>query len=161
MIKCTFDLNNMPMSELKFGVIGFPAYSGMGRDRNHSASMCLRNLGPIPRGSYYIIDRESGGNKDKFGEILGEKIGRLLGLYRADWFALYAIDSQIDDEVFCDQLKRGKFRLHPASIQKISEGCVTIDRRRDWHRVKSILRASPPVAVPGRTFKAYGKLTVR
>jgi hypothetical protein len=39
----------------------FPAFSGDGEFRNRQTHMCLPDQGPIPVGTYYILDRQSGG----------------------------------------------------------------------------------------------------
>lgn len=157
MITCTFELNNLPMSELKFGVISFPAFSGMGSDKNRRTSMCAANLGPIPVGSYYIFDWQNGGRLGAFKEWVRQQLDR----GKSDWFALYAIDEKVDDEMLCNQIKRGNFRLHPKGPGAISKGCVTIENRTDWYRIRSILKASQPVTVPGTDLKAYGRLLGR
>ena len=77
-------------------------------------SKCRAN----PPGEYYIIDRQ-------FGGLLGPLRDLFTG--RDQWFALYAIDDEIDDEVFCDKVKRGLFRLHPNGPFGRSEGCVVIN----------------------------------
>ncbi|WP_425514500.1 tlde1 domain-containing protein [Collimonas antrihumi] len=58
-------------------------------------------------------------------------------------------------------VRRGEFRLHPASWRKISKGCVTINDVMAWQRVKSILRRAAPIAIPDSSLEAYGRLTVR
>jgi len=103
------------MSTFKCGSTSFPAFSGLGEHVNRRASACILNTGPIPPGEYYIIDRQSGG-------LLGPLRDLFTG--RDQWFALYAIDDKIDDEVFCDKVKRGLFRLHPRGPFGRSEGCI-------------------------------------
>jgi len=70
---------------------------------------------------------------------------------------LYAADGKIDDETYCNNVKRGLFRLHPGSA---SEGCITIEKMSDYQRLRAILRGVKPVAVPGSTLLAYGKVVV-
>lgn len=119
---------------------------------NKPSSACLVGLGPIPPGSYCIFDRQSGGLLEAFRNLFSD---------HSEWFALYAIDGKIDDETFCDQVKRGNFRLHPKGPRGISEGCITIEKLTDFHRIRIILRSVPPVAVPGSGLKAYGRVVVR
>lgn len=119
-------------------------------NRPHSA--CIAGSGPIPRGAYYIFDRESGG-------LLGTIRDALYN--RSDWFALHAIDSKIDDEMFCNEVRRGAFRLHPKGSLGISRGCITLERLIDFRFIRSVLKSRPPVDVPGSTLKAYGKVVVR
>ena len=84
---------------------------------------------------------------------------RLFG-ERRDWFALYAIDGKIDDETYCEKVKRGEFRLHPKGSRGISLGCITIDNPKDFQFLRTILTNAKPSAVPGSTLRAYGKVRV-
>jgi len=61
MIDCKFELNGKPMSIFWCGATRFPAFSGLGKHVNKRISACILNQGPIPPGTYYIIDRQSGG----------------------------------------------------------------------------------------------------
>lgn len=61
MFNCKFELNNQPMSVFQILTASYPAFSGLGREINKRSSACLQNVGPIPPGTYYIVDRESGG----------------------------------------------------------------------------------------------------
>jgi Protein of unknown function (DUF2778) len=152
MFRCTFELNDKPMSAFTVGALSVPAFSGLGEHANKRAKACVKGSGPIPPGSYYIFDRESGG---ALGPIRDFFTGR------DDWFALYAVDSHIDDETFCEELKRGNFRLHSKGRLGRSEGCVVIDRQPDYFRLRSTLKSVAPIAVSGATLKAYGTLTVK
>ncbi|MCE2745648.1 MAG: DUF2778 domain-containing protein [Burkholderiales bacterium] len=148
MYECSFELNDKPMSAFKMGAISFPAFSGRGDHVNRRVSACHVGVGPIPPGTYYIFDRQSGG-------LLGAFYDMFSG--RDDWFSLYAADGKIDDETYCNNVKRGLFRLHPGSA---SEGCITIEKMSDYQRLRAILRGVKPVAVPGSTLLAYGKVVV-
>lgn len=148
----TFDLNGKRMSALKCGALSFPAFSGFGLHVNRRESVCLAKVGAIPPGQYYIFDRQSGG-------LLGPLKDMFTG--RGEWFALYAIDGKIDDETFCNEVKRGNFRLHPKGQLGISEGCITVENRNDFHRLRAIIKGSPQVAVPGVDLKAYGRVLVK
>ena len=152
MIDCTFALNNKPMSIFRCGATSFPAFSGLREHANRRTSACHTGAGPIPPGTYYIFDRQSGG-----------LIGPLRDLFNdhSNWFALYAIDGKIDDETYCNQVKRGNFRLHPKGAEGISLGCITTESRTDYQFLRQILKKTAPVAVPGSTLKAYGKVVVR
>lgn len=152
MIDCTFDLNGKPMSSLKCGAMSFPAFSGLGVHANRREYACHAGLGPIPPGIYYIFDRQSGG-------VLGSLRDMLSG--HGDWFALYAIDEKIDDETFCNQVKRGNFRLHPKGTAGISQGCITLENRSDYQRLRATLKGLPPTTVPGIALKAYGRVVVK
>ena len=152
MIDCSFELNGKPMSALKCGGQTFPAYSGLGPHVNLSSSACLQGKGPIPPGMYYIIDRQSGG-----------LLGPLRNLFNAhdNWFALYAIDEKIDDEVFCNKVKRGNFRLHPKGTLGISQGCITVENISDFQRLQAMLKDTKQEPIPGTNFMAYGIVAVK
>lgn len=152
MQECEFELNGKPMSSFRIGAIEFPAFSGFGEHLNRPHSACISGIGPIPPGGYYIFDRESGGLLGTIRDVLQD---------RSDWFALHAIDRKIDDEMFCNAVKRGAFRLHPKGSLGISRGCITLERLIDFRFIRSVLKSSPPIAVPGSTLKAYGKVIVR
>lgn len=151
MYECSFKLNNKPMSAFKMGALSFPAFSGLGSHVNRIVSACMLGVGPIPPGTYYIFDRQSGGLLGLLPSIFDK---------HSNWFALHAIDGKIDDETFCNQAKRGRFRLHPKGPQGISQGCITIEDSRDYQRLREILKEATPVAVPGSTLQAYGKVIV-
>lgn len=80
---------------------------------------------------------------------------------RSDWFALYANDGRIDDETYCNEVKRGNFRLHPKVGRGISKGCITIDRQSDFNMIFAILKGAPKQTIPGSTLSAYGQVIVR
>lgn len=151
MIDCTFKLNDKPMSTFWCGATSFPAFSGLGKHVNQSGSACLASEGPIPPGDYYIFDRQVGGLRGPFERLFGE---------RRNWFALYTIDSKIDDETYCDKVRRGEFRLHPKGDQGISRGCITIDSPNDFQFLRTLLTSATPSAVSGSALKAYGKVRV-
>jgi len=153
MIDCTFELNGKPMSTFKCGTTSFPAFSGLGKHVNKRISACIPNQGPIPPGTYYIFDRQSGG-------LLGPL--RDLFTSRDEWFALYAIDDYIDDdETFCKKVKRGQFRLHPKGPTGKSEGCIVIEKKTDYQFLRSILKNSVQFEIPGSKLEAYARLVVR
>ena len=90
-------------------------------------------------------------------------LGPLRALFsnKRDWFALYAADNSIDDYVFCDDVRRGNFRLHPKGVQGISRGCVTIESTIEYARLRDLLIAQKPAPIPGSSLLAYGMVTVR
>lgn len=92
------------MSVFQIAATSFPAFSGLGKSANKRQFVCLKGAGPIPPGGYYIVAREPGG-----------LLGPLRDLFnvRSEWFALYADDGKVDDEMLCNEVKRGSFRLHP------------------------------------------------
>jgi len=140
------------MSIFKCGATSFPAFSGLGKHVNKRISACIPNQGPIPSGTYYIIDRQSGG-----------LLGPLRDLFtdRDTWFALYAIDEKIDDETFCNNVKRGLFRLHPKGPFGRSEGCVVINKESDFLFLRTILKNTSKSLIPDTELESYGRLVVK
>jgi hypothetical protein len=140
------------MSVLTANQMRFPAFSGLGSRANRRELACLASAGPIPPGTYYIFDRQSGG-----------VLGPLRDMFHdhSQWFALYAIDGKIDDETFCNHVKRGNFRLHPRGTLGISQGCITLDSIADFQKLRARLKISGQVSVPGTDLKAYGRVIVK
>lgn len=152
MINCSFDLNGNAMSVFKLNTLSIPAFSGFGKHVNRRAFACQAGSGPIPPGRYYIFDRQSGGLLGAFRDMLNG---------HGDWFALYAIDRKIDDETFCNRVKRGNFRLHPTGPSGISQGCITVAAHANYQKLRAYLKSSTPTAVPGSPLQAYGVVVVR
>ncbi len=150
-IDFTFKLNGKPISKLSGGAFSYNAFSGIGEHINKRISICIPSKGPIPVGTYYIFDRQSGGLLGPLRDWIQNK---------ENWFALYAIDEKIDDETFCDKLKRGQFRLHPKGPAGISEGCITINNKKDYQTLWALLKNTKQQKVPGSELMAYGTVTV-
>ena len=85
---CTFILNDKPVSKLMCDGLTFPAFSGDAGHENKPADTALVKAGPIPKGRYYIIARQSGGRlgwlwdpiKDEFSDS-----------HRNEWFSLHPV----------------------------------------------------------------------
>jgi hypothetical protein len=152
MINFTFELNNQPISALKTGTRSYPAFSGRGSNVNKRATMCVAGFGAIPIGTYYIIDRQSGGLLGPLRDIFND---------HSDWFALFAADGKIDDETYCNQVKRGSFRIHPKGRLGISNGCITIENISDFNQLRAALKTTNPLAISGSALLAYGKVKVK
>lgn len=152
MVEWEFVLNNQPMSKIKGRGLSLDAFSGREGHFNKCESACLRNVGPIPVGKYYIVDRPTGGVR---GTINTWALGRW------DWFGLYAIDSNVDDWVFCNDVERGNFRLHPKGPRGISEGCITLERASDFAALRKLILEGGSSAISGSTLQAYGIVNVR
>jgi hypothetical protein len=152
MYNCVFTLNEKPMSTLRVGALEVPAFSGMKQHVNRPSSSCMPNLGPIPPGSYFILDRKEGGIMAPLRELFAGDQSR--------WFALYRVDARVDDEVFCDSVRRGEFRLHPKGTLGISRGCITINAMSDFMFVEQLLRGTSRITVPGTEEQAYGVVAV-
>ncbi|WP_370261612.1 DUF2778 domain-containing protein [Limnobacter sp.] len=150
-MECSFRLNGLPMSAVKYAHLEFPAFSGLGSHVNKSNYTCHKNVGAIPIGYYYIVDRSSGGWLGEIRDLFSSK---------SEWFALYALDGKIDDEVFCNSVARGQFRMHPKGSLGRSEGCIVLANERDFQSLSVLIRKHPPVAVPNTKFLAYGVLSV-
>lgn len=147
MIDGTFKLE--PEASLAIAGFSFPAFSGDGLFRNRRTHMCLPNQGPIPVGTYFILDRQSGGH-----------LGEIHRLIKGDWFALFADDRVIDDERYCAGLLRGQFRLHAKGPRGLSQGCITLDRQYDFDLLCQVLKMTEVQNIPGTTYKAYGRIRV-
>ncbi|WP_063533136.1 DUF2778 domain-containing protein [Burkholderia sp. MSMB1589WGS] len=158
-ISCTFALNNQKFSTLQCpGVGAFPAFSGTGKGRDNPAAVATKDVGPLPPGRYYIVDRESGG---RLGNIRDFVLEHFYGTDRTTWFALYRADGQIDDWTFINGVRRGSFRLHPNGPRGLSEGCVTLVNPQDFVKLRAALKATPMISVPGFAGRAYGTVDVR
>ena len=149
---CTFELNDQDMSELKWGVRRYKAFSGYNGYKNQRLQVCVRDFGPIPAGRYYIVDRPTGG-------LLGPIRDWVTG--KDEWFALFKDDSSIDDEMLCDELKRGNFRLHPKGPAGISRGCITFEHAQEFDSFRETVLNQEKFAIPNSSFQAYGTVTVK
>lgn len=152
MFDCTFELNDLPLSAFQLLGLSYPAFSGLGNEVNRRSSVCIPHVGPIPLGTYYIVDRESGGLLASIRDRIGN---------RREWFALYAADSVIDDRTYCNEVERGNFRLHPKVGRGQSKGCITIENIAHFNHIRAILTSATPLTIPGTSHKAYGKVVVK
>lgn len=158
-VACTFFLNRQSMSTLTcpgFGSI--PAYSGLGAHVDDPGSTSLKKEGPLPTGTYYIIDRQSGGRVGWFNDLWHDVRA---GTNRSQWFALYRNDGAIDDWTFVQGVRRGNFRLHPAGWWGVSQGCITLPHHRQFDKLRQFLKAQPTTRIPGTVIDYYGTVTVR
>ncbi|WP_244099196.1 DUF2778 domain-containing protein [Burkholderia ambifaria] len=137
------------MSKFEIAGRAFPAFSGAGPHANKRTFMCVPDLGPLPVGTYYIVDRKSGGWLGALRDSVTDN---------PEWFALYADDGRVDDETFCDGVKRGQFRLHAGSISK---GCITIATQADFNVIKGMLRGKNEYFISGQKIRHYGKVIVK
>ncbi|QCP50237.1 DUF2778 domain-containing protein [Trinickia violacea] len=86
-ITCTFKLNNKTFSTLYCAGVGnFTAFSGSDAGRDNPAAVAKKDIGPLPPGRYYIVDRQSGG---LLGGVRDFALDHLYGTDRTQWFALY------------------------------------------------------------------------
>ncbi|QGG08207.1 DUF2778 domain-containing protein [Enterobacter cancerogenus] len=157
MIRCTFHLNGGQLSNLSCPGIGFfPAYSGnAGQHRNNPDSVAVKNIGPLPPGKYYIVDRPR-----SIGTHVKDYFATKYTLSdHSTWFALYRDDKSIDDITFIDEVARGNFRLHPAGWAGISNGCITLPSPTHFHILREALLSTPKMLVTASLF-AYGTIQV-
>ncbi|WP_062124962.1 DUF2778 domain-containing protein [Paraburkholderia monticola] len=156
---CTFTLNRRSTSTLVCAGFGsVTAFSGNGRHINSPDSTNVANAGAIPKGMYYIVDRESGGHLGWLWDGVKD-----LGAdtHRAEWFALYRDDGAIDDWTLIDGVRRSNFRLHPVGRYGESDGCITLSSREQFKALRSYLKTQPPAFIPGTVTRYYGTVEVR
>ena len=146
----TFVLNNQLESNLvcECGE-SFPAFSGAIDVRNNPLHTDQPNIGPIPQGTYFIVDRQSGG-----------RLGWLYDYFSGanDWFALYRDDGVIDDKTQIGNITRGEFRLHPGSR---SEGCITLKNMHEFKHLRELLLNTDRAKIPGTDIDYYGTIEVK
>ncbi|NIF55246.1 DUF2778 domain-containing protein [Burkholderia sp. Ax-1724] len=158
-VSCTFTLNRRPMSMLVCPGFGrVEAFSGKGRYIDDPEFTNAPKEGAIPKGTYYIIDRESGGH---LGWLLDAVKDLWVGTRREEWFALHCDDGAIDDWTFVGSVRRGNFRLHPVGRTGESDGCITLPSREQFNALRSYLKAQPPAFVPGTVTRCYGMVEVQ
>jgi hypothetical protein len=133
------------------------AYSGHGKDVNNPKFVTEVGIGAIPPGTYYIVDRQSGG---MFGWLRDETNPMIGSTDRRKWFMLW--NPYTGDTTMIHGIKRGNFRLHPDGPLHLSDGCITISHPAEFERLQHYLRRSEPdMPVPGSDMKAYGRIDVR
>lgn len=154
--KCTFILNNQPFSWLTCDGRRYLAFSGMLTGLNNAAQANVPNVGPIPPGLYYIVDRPLGGRFP----WLELKISDLVsGSEHEHWFALYAKET-MSDFVFVQGIRRSLFRLHPAGWLNHSEGCITVENPKDFDALRGYLLREPARYIGGTKIRYYGIVKV-
>ncbi|HUB16783.1 MAG TPA: DUF2778 domain-containing protein [Acetobacteraceae bacterium] len=154
--ECTFNLNNQPFSALICGSQKYQAFSGDMDGRNNPGKAAVANVGPIPPGMYYIVDRPVGG---RFPWLEAEIHDLISGSEREHWFALYA-KGTLSDFTFVQGIRRGNFRLHPVGRLRLSEGCITLTSTMDFDALSKYLLGQPVTYIPGTKIRYYGTVTV-
>ncbi|MGE1004216.1 DUF2778 domain-containing protein (plasmid) [Ralstonia syzygii subsp. celebesensis] len=158
-VACTFVLNRRSMSSLHCPGIGhIPAFSGNGRNIDNPDSTGVVGSGPLPVGTYYIVDRQSGGRMGWLWDVFKD-VGA--NTNRSTWFALYRNDDKVDDQTFVKGVRRGNFRLHPIGRYGESDGCITLPSIAQFDRLRAILKAQRTRKIPGTNLDYYGTVTVR
>ena len=155
--RCTFVLNHQPISSLVCGGMSYPAFSGLGRDVDDPAKATDADAGPIPPGSYDIVDRPVG---DRFPMIESAIHDLISSSQRNEWFALYSTGSNAD-QMTVQKIKRGNVRLHPIGRLGISEGCITLMHQSGFDQLRRTLLAAPKTVIPNTQIRTHGTVTVR
>lgn len=131
-----------------YGVGVFMAHSGLGAYRNNANCGGVQNIGPIPIGKYWIVDRREGNWLSQKKKEIHDSANRLIGraeFGKTDWFALWRDDWGIDDYTWVESVKRGNFRLHPGTVSK---GCITIAHNSDFAMIRNALMNTSLIQVP-------------
>lgn len=158
-VSCTFLLNNQPMSTLICpGVGSMAAFSGLPSYVDNPAATAVQDAGPLPKGTYYIVSRQSGG---RIGWLRDWLKDRGSNVRHDDWFSLYRNDNVIDDYTFINGVRRGNFRLHPNGRFGVSEGCITLASKAQFYKLRDFLLSQETRAIPGTTIRYYGTVEVR
>lgn len=131
---------------------------GHGKGRDNPVDLCERNVGPIPPGTYYLIDRQSGGRSGWIRDLAEPYVG---STDRRVWFTLW--NAHGGDVTNVCNIQRGNFRLHPEGPARESDGCITIRNPLDFDRLQRFIRLhKPDLPIPGQpAMKAYGRVEVR
>ncbi|NIF52044.1 DUF2778 domain-containing protein [Burkholderia sp. Ax-1724] len=156
---CTFALNNRETSGLYcLGLGMIEAYSGHGKGRDNPNAVSIPMTGAIPPGTYFIVDRQSGGRLGWLHDLSDTYLG---STDRTKWFMLW--NAHGGDTTMIDGIRRGNFRLHAEGPMRESDGCITVKNGNDFERLQRYIRSHKPnIAIPGSDhLKAYGRLEVR
>ncbi|RZF30798.1 DUF2778 domain-containing protein [Paraburkholderia sp. UYCP14C] len=158
-VRCTFSLNNNTTSALYssgFGTV--TAYSGQKWGRDNPMATATPEIGPIPEGTYYIVDRQSGGTLGWARDLWSEYGYGTTD--RTKWFALW--NPNTGDTTVINGIRRGNFRLHPEGPQHLSEGCITVVSHQQFDQLRRFIRShKADLSVPGSALRAYGTVDVR
>lgn len=100
----------------------FSVFSGNKQYTNQPGCTDVPNHGAIPAGTYWIVDRPSGGLKSQTITFIKDIV---TNVDHNSWFALYRDDGTVNDRTWINGIMRGQFRLHPIGPLGLSEGCVT------------------------------------
>jgi hypothetical protein len=157
-IHCTFKLNGQPTSSLYCSGFGnVSAFSGQKRGRDNPGAVAVPDVGPIPPGKYYLLDRHSGGRMGWLYDMI-ERVN-VFSTDHTKWFVLW--NERTGDSTFVNGVRRGEFRLHPASAGNLSKGCITVQSPIDFERLERYIRRhAPDLPAPGTTEMAYGVVVV-
>jgi hypothetical protein len=126
--------------------------------RDNPGEVATPNVGPIPPGVYYIVDRQSGGRLGWFYDEVSR--AGFVSTDHTKWFAL--LHPRTGDATMINGVRRGAFRLHPEGVQGLSEGCITVVNPAEFELLQRHIRKYPPqLLIPGNKLKAYGTVEVQ
>ncbi|WP_296660368.1 DUF2778 domain-containing protein [Paraburkholderia sp.] len=154
-----FVVDNKPdLYLVMFGAGAFPAFSGDGSYRNRGGCTAIVTRGPLPAGKYWIVDRPGGGFRSRSEAAIKDMWNAVFGTTtnHSEWFALYRDDGLIDDWTWVNGIKRGNFRLHPSGGSGRSFGCITLQTRADFQRLRQALLHTTTVPARNSGIRAYG-----
>jgi hypothetical protein len=158
-VSCTFILNKKEDSA--FSCDGTPpvvAFSGQREGRDNPDDTAIEDIGPLPKGRYYLVDRQSGGILGGFRDWVSAH-GHV-STDRSKWFMLW--NPVTGDKTNIDGITRGSFRLHPMGPHRLSMGCITVRHQYEFDRLEKFIRSQrPSIPVPGTSLKAYGMVDVK
>jgi hypothetical protein len=158
MLRCLFHLNGGSLSTLSVPGVGFfPAYSGnAGPYRNNPDAADIKNVGPLPPGRYFIVNRPT----TLLSPVYDAPKSFFSGSDRSLWFGLFRDDGSIDDVTLYKNVQRGSFRLHPAGYQGISNGCITLASRCHYEILRNALLSEHNAKIRIQSLIAYGTVQV-
>ncbi|MFM0415509.1 DUF2778 domain-containing protein [Paraburkholderia aromaticivorans] len=158
-VKCTFVLNGKNSSTFTCeGTVPVTAFSGTGRGRDNPDETAVENVGPIPKGTYYLVDRQSGGYMGLIYDWWNAQ--GVSSTDRRKWFMLW--NPATGDTTNINGIKRGNFRLHPVGRLGLSRGCITIASPNEFDRLQIFIRSrGQTMPVPGSALRAYGTVDVK
>ena len=154
----TLILNGAKFTKLTGTGFSADVHSGNGKYRNDASFTHIKSDGPIPKGTYYIVDRIPGG-------MLGALRDWFSG--KDIWFSLYSDDGKIDDNTEVTYVDasgkvqtviRGQFRAHSGTL---SLGCVTFKSMTEYNSFRKTLLGTKTDIIPKTTIKYYGTITVK
>ena len=127
------------------------AFSGNGKDRNNPNSTNVPKKGPLPKGTWYIVDRPKSDNvlKNAYNSIVRGK---------DNWFALYRKDGNVDDSTVENGAERTSIRLHPGDY---SEGCLTIFDEEEFENIVDELMNTEMEVIPNTDIITYGTIEIQ
>ena len=155
---CMYFLNNRQISMLTCDGKAYAAFSGDKGHENKVSDVALKDLGPIPKGTYYIIDRQSGGRMGWLWDPLKDMYSHSK---HDEWFALRAAQRPNDDWVIVDGVKRTSLRLHPVGSHGRSEGCITLVSPALFRQLREYLKSQTTSYIPGTFTRYYGTVIVK